>query len=124
MINASIDVICLQFKMKLKETIRSSKNAVLHSKFRKMERIRYLGVHIAKNLSLKPHFESIKTKIDISHKINMISRQIIRLNRLLTFFFVLMKIVMKYGSEIYLVQPFKTFKDGIIMLIKKHLREP
>ena len=120
-----IDDWCLQFKMKLNENkcevmIRNSRTAVLDSKFRKVETIRYLGVHIAKNLSLKPHLESMKTKIDyISYKINMISRQIIRPNRLITWFFVLMKSVMDYGSEIYLVQPFKTVKEGIIMLIKK-----
>ena len=74
-----IDDWCLQFKMKLNENkcevmIRNSRTAVLDSKFRKVETIRYLGVHIAKNLSLKPHLESMKTKIDyISYKINMIS---------------------------------------------------
>ena len=63
-----IDDWCLQFKMKLNENkcevrIKNSKTAVLDRKFWKVETIRYLGVHIAKNLSLKPHLESMKTNI-------------------------------------------------------------
>ena len=49
----------------------------------------------------------------------MVSRQIVKPNRLISLFYVLMKSVLDYGSELYLIQPFKTVRAGIIMLVKK-----
>ena len=55
------------------------------------EKIRYLGVHIAKNISLKSHLEHMSTKLNNkSSKIKMVSRQIVKPNRLISLFYLLM----------------------------------
>ena len=74
---------------------------VFNTKFKRVEKIRYLGVHIAKNLTLNPHLEQISTKLNyISSKINMVSRQIVKLNRLISLFYVLMKSILDLDSEL------------------------
>ena len=60
---------------------------VFDTKFKRVEKIKYLGVHIVKNLSLKPHLEQMTTKLNyISSKINRVSRQIVKPNRLISLF--------------------------------------